>query len=192
MTPKKSMAQGSDAYTLSSSVGTLQSYGNASSPIDDAGEGDITSLTAFEDEPTQTAVEGAKGMTARALHALHKLIATGQGQEHACTPRSHPRKLRCAPLDVAPSKAMKVEPGMYHRYTALSPKTPRQPMSPTLDEKFKFVEDVKYEHNTAEYRRQIFQSQSRLMSHDEFSKRMAEARAGNVDYLRKRSPRSGF
>jgi hypothetical protein len=156
MTPKKSMAQGSYEYTLSSSVGTLRSYRNASSPIDDAGEGDITSLAALADKPTQTAVEGLKGMTTCALHSVHTLTAIGQNQAHAFSPRSNPRKLRCARLDFAPSKAIKAEPGMYHRYTALSPKTLHQPMSPTLDDEFKFVEDVKYEHNTAGYRRQIF------------------------------------
>lgn len=58
-------------------------------------------------------------------------------------------------------------------------------MSPSLDEKFKYVEDVKYERNTAGYRRHMVQS--RLNTRDETSKRMAEARAGNIDYLRRSS-----
>jgi hypothetical protein len=56
-------------------------------------------------------------------------------------------------------------------------------MSPTQDQKFKYVEDVKYKRNTSEYRRQMLRSY--LIPCHDTSKKMAQARAGNVGHLHK-------
>ena len=178
VTPGTKSVHGSDA-SLSSSVGTLRSSRNASSPVGDA-EGDTTSLTVFEDEPANLNVKVAKSKSQRIFYELRMLNALDRAQEH--TLKITPRTVRCAPLELAPSSHRKET---LDSYSKLSPKTPRQSMSPTTDELFKFVEDVRYEHNTAKYRRQFFEA--RLTTPGESTKRIAEARAGNVDYLRKLS-----